>query len=103
MNQKRFETIMSSLKQEALQIIKISAPVRTGNLQDSVKARDLPNGGFEIYIDTNQAPYAEATTNTWVSPQWNGRKNPNEAWDKEAADNFIRKVKSKLNADKGVK
>jgi hypothetical protein len=62
----RFNKLLEVLKRDALKTIKDSSPVRTGNLQDSVKVRDLPNGGFEIYIDTLQASYASATIDPWV-------------------------------------
>ena len=78
MNEKRFNQVMAALKADALKIVKQSAPVRTGNLQDSVRARDLPGGGFEIYIDTQQAYYAEYTIEPWIHDRWNGRENPNE-------------------------
>jgi len=104
MNQRDFNREMQEFRKEALQAVKNSAPVRTQNLQNSVYDRDLPNGGFEIYIDTSQAPYAEATTDTWVSPQWGGRANPNEGWEVEAADLAIRlgSVRFKTKMTKGV-
>lgn len=104
MDKARFQNEMQEFKREALQVIKNSAPVRTGNLQSSVKVRDLSNGGFEIYIDTGQAPYAEATTDSWISPKWNGRENPNEGWDDEASALVIRRgaQRFKTKITKGV-
>ena len=98
MNIKRFNYVMEDLKADALQTIKMVTPVRTGNLQNSVKVRDLPNGGFEIYIDTVQAPYAIHTIDPWIDGRFNGKANPNEGWSEEAAKIFIRKAKLRLNA-----
>jgi hypothetical protein len=98
MNRTQFNKAMKDLKNKALSIVRNSAPVRTGNLQNSVKLRDLSNGGFEVYIDTGQAPYAEATTGPWTHPRWGGRQNPNEGWDQEAADEFKRYAKLKLQS-----
>lgn len=99
MNYKRFVNAMNDLKSDALKTVKQSSPVRTRNLQNSVKVRDLPNGGFEIYIDTQQAYYAEFTIEPWVHDRWHGRANPNEGWTEEAANEFIKRARIKLNGD----
>ena len=100
MTRKELNVIVSGLKEEALLMVKNSSPILTGNLQNSVYARDIPGGGFEIYIDTSQAPYAIYTLEQWVSPQWKGKKNPNEGWAYEASKGFATRVQNKL---KGVK
>jgi len=97
MDKKRFNSLIDQLKADALRTIKLSAPVRTHNLQNSVRVRDLPNGGFEIYIDVGQAPYAPYTIEPWIHGHWNGRENPNEGWTEEAAEEFIKVTKFKLN------
>ena len=94
------DSIMEALKQDALRTIKLSSPVRTGNLQNAVKVRNLPNGkGFEIYIDTTQASYAEATIDPWVHDRWHGRENPNEGWTNEAAHEFIERARIKYKGN----
>ena len=100
MTQDKLKNEIEHLKQQALQMVKNSSPVRTGNLQNSVYARDLPDGGFEIYIDTNQAPYAQYTLEQWTHPRWNGKQNPNEGWAYEASREFMQYATSRL---KGVK
>lgn len=105
MNKRQLNATLDKLKAEALRVVKLSAPVRTGNLQDAVKVRDLPNGGFEVYIDTGQAPYAPFTIEPWTHGQWNGRANPNEGWFDEAIDEFVRRTKLQLKGQiisKGV-
>jgi len=100
MNREELKALVAELKEEALNSIKNSAPFDTGNLRDSVYAIDLPNGGFEIYIDTTKAPYAVYTLEAWISDYWKGKKNPNERWDdvataefKEILNRKIREVK----------
>jgi len=93
----RFNKVLETLKRDALKAVKQSAPVRTYNLQNSIKVRDLPNGGFEIFIDTNQAPYAEATIGPWVHGRWHGRQNPNEGWYDESIEQFIKTAKVRLS------
>jgi hypothetical protein len=87
------------LKAKAIMMIKNSAPVRTGNLQNSIFVRDLPDGGFEVYIDGNKAPYAIYTLEEWTHPRWNGKQNPNEGWAYEATKDFIKYAQTRL---KGV-
>jgi hypothetical protein len=35
---------------------------------------------IEIYVSLPKAPYMPYTNEPWVSPKWNGKPNPNEAW-----------------------
>ena len=84
------------LKVRAFMDVRNSSPVRTGNLQNSVRAVDRADGGFEIYIDTKQAPYAIYTLEQWVHPRWNGKKNPNEGWAYHASKTFTDFVKIRL-------
>ena len=100
MTREELYSLVSELKEQALESVKLSSPFDTGNLRDSVYAKDLPDGGFEIYIDTAKAPYAIYTLEAWVSPYWNGKKNPNERWDDEATSEFKKILAAKL---RGVK
>jgi hypothetical protein len=100
MTQDQLKNEIEHLKQQALLMVKNSSPVRTGNLQNSVYARDLEDGGFEIYIDTNQAPYARYTLEQWTHSRGNGKQNLNENWAYEAAREFMQYATSRL---KGVK
>ena len=105
MDKQRFDKLLEALKADALKTVKESSPVRTGNLQSAVKVRDLPNGGFEIYIDTNQAYYAPYTIEPWIHGRWHGRENPNEGWTSEAMVEFIARAKVKVQGqiiDRGV-
>lgn len=91
MNYSRFRNSMNRAKNDALRAAKSACPVDTGNLRNSIYARDLPNGGFEIYIDTSQADYAIYTTDD------TGRKNPNLGWSENVAGLIIKDITIKLN------
>lgn len=78
----------------AVEQLKKFAPKRTGNLASSIKYRWISENQFEIYIDVGDtdafvrgakfdkglAPYTPFTNEMWISPRWNGKKNPNENW-----------------------
>jgi len=89
---------MAYLKREAYLSIYTSSPVRTGNLRNSVRVKDLPNGGFEVYIDTKQAPYAIHTLEVWKHQRWRGKRNPNEGWAYYASSQFAEFAKARLGA-----
>jgi len=95
MDRNRFNSIMNDLKKEAVLAYKIGTPYRSGYQHDHIYAKDLANGGFEIVVNTD---YVQYTTDEWVSPKWNGRENPNEGWEKEVGDAFIKTAKVKLGA-----
>jgi len=38
------------------------------------------NTMYSIMYDGNAVPYIPYTEYKWISPKWNGKKNPNEAW-----------------------
>jgi hypothetical protein len=69
MTSQQLKTEIQFLKLQAYHMVRNSSPIRTGNLQNSVRVRDLDNGGFEVYIDTNQAPYAIYTLEQWTHPR----------------------------------
>lgn len=72
---------------ELVRIIRERAPRDTGNLADNgVKFVWEDENTFTIYIDETQAPYMPYTNEPWISPKWNGKKNPNEAWWQDAIE-----------------
>lgn len=89
MTKEQFRREMAFLKRRAYLDIRNSSPILTGNLQNSVRIRDLEDGGFEIYIDTIQAPYAQFTLEKWTHPRWKSKPNPNEGWAYEATRQFL--------------
>lgn len=45
------------------------------------------------------APYVPYTNEPWISPKWNGKKNPNEGWWDRFVAEFTKRLANKL---KGV-
>lgn len=60
----------------------------TGNLAfDATKIEHESDKQVMIYVDEDIAPYMPYTNEPWISPKWNGKKNPNEGWfDRVAED-----------------
>jgi len=96
MTRKELENEIQLLKNQAFIMVRESSPVRTGNLQRSVRVEDLPDGGFQVYIDTKQAPYAIHTLEKWTHKRWHGRPNPNEGWAYWASERFINYATARL-------
>ena len=66
--------------------VRARTPYRTGNLsRNATRAKmDSPTVG-EIYMDLIVGPYMPYVNEVWLSPRWNGKKNPNENyWNKTA-------------------
>lgn len=59
--------------------LRAACPYLSGNLSKSIYVVD--DGGEKyIVIGDEDANYAAATNEPWVSPRWHGKKNPNEGW-----------------------
>lgn len=72
--------------QNVMTVFKSVVPIRTGNLKNNaVKCEHKGDGKWQITIDESVAPYMPYTNEPWVSPKWNGKKNPNEHWFDDAA------------------
>ena len=98
---------------EAVDQLRKVAPVDTGNLRDSIKYKWISENEFEIYVnvgDTNaflekqyyekgQAPYMPFVNEEWISPKWNGKKNPNENWWNEAMEMVIQFIAKRLGGE----
>lgn len=71
---------------ECFNELKNTTPIDTGNLRYNATLMEYKNGGkvCEIYVDGDGedgiAYYMPFTNEPWISPKWNGRKNPNEGW-----------------------
>ncbi len=86
------------LMQNVMTVFKSVVPIRTGNLKhNAVKLEDKGNGVWEITIDQSIAPYMPYTNEPWVSPKWNGKKNPNEHWFDDAAGLIALLIAQELN------
>lgn len=97
MNEIEFKTKLSKVVLQAKQILEWLAPVRSGNLQASIKLISTARG-YKIYIDDNQAPYDMYTNEKWISPRWGGRANPNEGWIEEALELIIAMIEVELGS-----
>jgi len=89
-----------ALMQTVISIFKSVVPIRTGNLRyNAVKLEDKGNGVWEISIDEKIAPYMPYTNEPWVSPKFNGKKNPNEHWFDDAAGLIAILISQELNGN----
>ncbi len=58
------------------------APYDTGNLAENAIQFHYEEDKQRAIIEVNTqiAPYMPFTNEPWISPKWNEKKNPNEAW-----------------------
>lgn len=71
----------------------------TGNLAFNALRYEIRDGAVEVYVDERIAPYMPYTNEPWISPYWNGKKNPNEGWWNRFANEVILRVAIKLKGD----
>lgn len=71
-------------------------PRKTGNLAFNALRFKIEGNTLVIYIDTDIAPYAPYTTEPWLSPKWNGAKNPNEGWWDRFCEEFVKRFNKRL-------
>lgn len=68
----------------------------TGNMALHSLSYDVQYIGKEIhikiYMDEGIAPYVVYTNEPWLSPYWNGKKNPNEGW----WDKFVKELNERI-------
>ena len=66
---------------QGFQMFRSIVPIDTGNMRYNATQFDsLGRRRCEIVVNGDIAPYAVYTNEPWVSPYWNGKKNPNEGW-----------------------
>jgi hypothetical protein len=76
------------------------APYDTGNLSLNAIKIEYPSPSVcIIYVDEAIAPYMPYTTRPWVSPKWNGRKNPNEGWWQAAGELIVEYLAQELQGE----
>lgn len=72
-------------------------PYDTHNMQNNAtNVENLGGGKWRLYVDENIAPYVPYTNEPWVSPKWNGKKNPNQGWFERATDLVARYISTLL-------
>ena len=78
--------------------VKKRSPIDTGNLRyNGIRYEYIDENTCEIYVDESIVPYIYYTNEPWISPKWNGKKNPNEAWWQRAAEAVALLAADKLN------
>ncbi len=84
---------------ELYQIIKKHSPIDTGNLRfNAIKFMQTDKNEITIFVDESIAPYMVFTNEPWISPKWNGKKNPNQYWWNNLANILATHVANKLKA-----
>lgn len=92
---------------EAVDQLRKVAPKDTGNLAyNAIKYNWLSEKEFVIFVDVGNvqqtirvsgiAPYMPFTNEKWISPNWNGKINPNENWWNEAIKMVIHFIAKRL-------
>lgn len=74
-------------------------PRKTGNMAYNALQYEIQNGILAITVNPDIAPYVSYTNEPWISPKWNGKKNPNEGWWDRFVAEFTKRLANKL---KGV-
>lgn len=98
------DTELSAALLKALWVMKMSAPFKTGNLRyNAIKLESIGNGEWKIFVDQNIAPYMPYTNEKWISPHWNGKKNPNQKWWDKSVKETISYISSQIGGVKTVK
>lgn len=70
--------------------LQLRAPKDTWNLAlNGIKKAYDEFGSPQIVIGGELAPYAVFTNEKWISPKWNGKPNPNEAWIQRACEEAV--------------
>lgn len=92
----------------AIAELKAKAPKDTGNLAyNSIKGHWISETQYEIYVDMGDAgvdspkvkgiaPYMPYTNEVWISPRWNGKKNPNEGWWNNAVEFIVKYIAKRV-------
>ena len=84
--------------------LKRAAPVRKGDLRESVVLRKKNANEYRIYIGGDLAPYAVYTNEQWVAPSWGKHRfrNPNYHWIDNAVTGIVGRISHKLNGTPSV-
>lgn len=100
MTTQQFMALGNLLKEE----LKMRSPIDTGNLRyNSITMRMVSPDEIRIYIDEAIAPYMPFTNEPWISPRWNGKKNPNEHWFDNAAEYLVKFIADNYNGTASYK
>ena len=86
--------------QRAFERIREIAPKDTGNLAyNAIRLEFVSTKEARIYVDEAIAPYMPYTNEPWLSPRWNGKKNPNEGWFDRASEIIAEEINAALGGE----
>ena len=69
----------------------------TGNMRfNATSIRQQSQDRIIIKVDARIAPYVVYTNEPWLSPKWNGAKNPNEGWFQKAVEQYTKNLAASL-------
>ena len=84
----------------AVEQLRTLAPYDTGNLAlNAVQIEFVNARECHIYVDEAIAPYMPFTNEPWVSPKWDGKKNPNEGWWQNACEYLVGVIQGQLGGE----
>lgn len=84
------------LCERILSHIRFVAPRDTGNLAENAIRMHYEGNVCVIEVDEDIAPYMPYTNEPWISPRWHGKKNPNEHWWQDTAENIDRIIQTEF-------
>lgn len=86
--------------ESAFESLRELAPYDTGNLsRNAIKLEFVSAKEALIYVSKAIAPYMPYTNEPWLSPYWNGKKNPNEGWFDRAAEIIAGNIKEQVGGE----
>ncbi|MDE6504867.1 MAG: hypothetical protein K2L42_03255 [Clostridia bacterium] len=74
-------------------------PRDTGNMAFNALTINVNNDMIDIFVSPAIAPYVPYTNEPWLSERWHGKKNPNEGWWQAFAEEFAKRLATKLKGD----
>ena len=74
-------------------------PYDTGNMALNALRYEIKDDMIDISVDPDIAPYVPYTNEPWLSDRWNGKPNPNEGWWQRFADEFAKRLATKLRGE----
>lgn len=78
-------------------------PHDTYNMANNALEISVDSDVIDISVNEDIAPYVPYTNEPWLSPMWNGKKNPNEGWWERFASEFAKRLTTKLRGVLKVK
>lgn len=81
------------------QLRKELVPYDKGNLANNALRYEITNDKIDITVDLAIAPYMPYTNEPWLSERWHGKPNPNEGWWNRFAEEFAKRLNTKLRGE----